>query len=109
MNQIYIQGQAYPCRITMGAMLRFKKETGRDVSTLGESGVEDLMMFLWCCLRSACQADGVEFNMSVMQLADVLQPSDIEGFYADVSDEQKKTTRSATPHTTATATTKKKA
>ena len=35
--EIMINGKAYPCRQTMGAMLRFKKETGKEVTELGNS------------------------------------------------------------------------
>ena len=30
--EVTINGTAYPCRPTMGAMLRFKKETGKEVT-----------------------------------------------------------------------------
>ena len=30
-TKIIIGGKEYPCRVTMGALLRFKRETGHDV------------------------------------------------------------------------------
>ena len=45
--EITINGKAYPCRQTMGAMLRFKQETGKEVTELGNS-FSDLCVFLWC-------------------------------------------------------------
>ena len=50
--EIMINGKAYPCRQTMGAMLRFKKETGKEVTELGNS-LSDMFAYLFCCVASA--------------------------------------------------------
>ena len=34
MIEVKINGKSYPCRPTMGAMLRFKKETGKEVTEI---------------------------------------------------------------------------
>ena len=39
--EVTINGKAYPCRPTMGAMLRFKKETGKEVTEITNSGLAD--------------------------------------------------------------------
>lgn len=72
MKTITINGKTYPCRVTMGALLRFKRETGHDISQIGETDVEALITLLWCCVASASKADGVEFGMSLMDFADLL-------------------------------------
>ena len=64
-------GKEYPCRQTMGAMLRFKRETGREVTDMTD-GVSDLCTYLYCCVVSACMADGVEFGMGLTEFADNL-------------------------------------
>ena len=74
MKEIEINGKQYPCRVTMGALLRFKRETGRDVSQTGQNDVEALVTLLWCCVVSASKADGVEFGMGLMDFADLLSP-----------------------------------
>ena len=74
MMTIKINGKEYPCRVTMGAMLRFKRETGKDVSQIGKGNVADLVTFLWCCTASASKADGVEFGMGLVDFADLLEP-----------------------------------
>ena len=71
--EIMINGKAYPCRQTMGAMLRFKKETGKEVTELGNS-LSDMCAYLFCCVASACKHDGVKFDMSLMDFADSLTP-----------------------------------
>lgn len=97
MKTITINGKQYPCRVTMGAMLRFKRETGHDASQLDERDVSDLITFLWCCMASASKADGVEFSLSLMDFADQLEPDTLTGFYtsmgegATAGDAEKKT------------------
>lgn len=94
MRKISIHGKGYPCRITMGAMLRFKRETGRDISRVDKGDVADLVLFLWCCTASACSADGVDFDLTSERFADMLEPEAVTAFYgnmaADAEEEQKK-------------------
>lgn len=70
--KITVGGVEYPCRSTMGAMLRFKRETGREVTELDARSVSDLALWLWCCVSSACSADGVTFGLSLQDFADRL-------------------------------------
>ena len=84
--EITIDGKAYPCRQTMGAMLRFKRETGREVTEMEMSSFSDLCTFLWCCVVSACKADGVEFGMSLLDFADSISPDDMNGWAATLND-----------------------
>ena len=79
MLKITINGKEYPCRQTMGAMLRFKRETGREVTEM-EGGLSDLCTYLWCCIVSACAADGVEFAMTLIDFADALAPEDLQAW-----------------------------
>lgn len=76
---IVVDGKEYPCRPTMGAMLRFKQETGRDVSEMTGS-VSDLATYMWCCVVSACKREGVEFNMSLMDFADAITEADMNAW-----------------------------
>lgn len=93
MKNINVNGKSYPCRITMGAMLRFRNETGRDTSQMKSDDVADLITFIWCCIASASSADNVEFGLSLMDFADLVEPSMLNDFYKDMeaSDAEKKT------------------
>lgn len=71
---ININGKAYPCSPTMGAMLRFKQETGREVTEIDPSSLSDLCTYLWCCVASASQREGGDFGMSLMEFADSITP-----------------------------------
>ena len=94
-KKVKIGGKEYPCRITMGAMLRFRRETGYDVNQIKSDNVADLIIFIWCCTISACNADGVEFDFSLDDFADRLDPTALNSFYQDMAegdgDEEKKT------------------
>ena len=82
-KEITIRGKAYPCRVTMGSVLRFKRETGKELSDTKSRSVEDSIVFIWCCVKSACNADKVEFALSLDDFADSLDPMDMEKFVSD--------------------------
>lgn len=75
--ELEIDGKPYPCRQTMGALLRFKQETGKDATEITNSA-SDMCAFLYCCVKSACKHDNIEFKYSLMDFADGLLPEDIE-------------------------------
>lgn len=91
MTKIQIKGIEYPCRVTMGAMLRYKRESGEDISKLKDDNMEALVLFLWCCVKSACNADGVDFLYNVDEFADALSPQELNLFIAGVNNVEKKT------------------
>ena len=51
----------------MGAMLRFKRETGKEATTVDGSSLTDLVTYVWC--------------------ADRLQPADIEAWSRQMAEE----------------------
>lgn len=92
--KITIGVKEYPCRVTMGALLRFKRETGHDVSTLNEGDVEELLTLLYLCVLSACKADGVDFELTLEEFADSLDAQEMNSFYASMaSGTEKKTVK----------------
>lgn len=94
LNKLKIVGKEYPCRVTMGAMVRFKNEAGKDVSELKQTDISELVMFIFCCVKSACNADKVEFDMDFETFADSLEPDSVNSFYEDMASSQKKTENS---------------
>lgn len=71
----------------MGAMLRFKKETGKEITEITNTGFSDLCTYLYCCIASACAADKVPFDMSLMEFADGLNPDDMTAWAAQMQAE----------------------
>lgn len=93
MKAIELNGKEYPFRITMGAMLRFKRECGKDVSELEQTDIEGLLKFMWCCVKSACSADEVEFGLTFEQFADRIDPGTLNAACRELTASgQKKTT-----------------
>lgn len=80
--EITINGVAYPCRPTMGAMLRFKRETGKEINELNGNSFTEVCTYLYCCVASASAADGVAFDYSLMEFADAINPADLEAWSA---------------------------
>lgn len=92
--EIKINNVTYPCRPTMGAMLRFKRETGKEVTEITANSFTDLCTYLWCCITSASKHDGIDFDLSLMDFADSITPEDMSGWAESVM---------ATPEDTAAA------
>ena len=74
---VTINGKEYPIKMTMGAMLRFKKETGKEINDAA-LGLTDNATLIWCCIKSACAHDKVKFDISLMDFADSIDVNDIE-------------------------------
>ncbi len=85
--KITVNGKEYPCRPTLGAMLRFKKETGREVTEIEQGSLSDVSVYLWCCIVSACKHDGIEFRQSLMDFADSIGPEDMTAWKEAVQGE----------------------
>ena len=96
--KIKLKGKEYPCRQTMGAILRYKRETGKDISQLDYSDVSGMVIFLWCCVTSASKADGVEFDMGLDEFADSCEIQTLNDFTdqmtKDAGESKKKVTGS---------------
>lgn len=75
--EVLINGIAYPCRPTMGAMIRFERETGKKSNVIDGGSMEDIVTYFYYCVVSACSADKVDFNMSLLDFADALSPDDL--------------------------------
>lgn len=73
-TKVTVGGKEYPMRLSMGTMLRFKRETGKEI-TSAES-IEDMIVMIHCCIKSACNHEKVKFDMSVEDLADCLSQDD---------------------------------
>lgn len=66
--------------MTMGAMLRFKRLTGKEVHQIESDNVCSMVAFFYACVASACKADEVDFPHDLDTFADLIQPSDFESF-----------------------------
>lgn len=84
----------YPAFQTMGAMLAFKRERGKEVTEVNTSDLSELVVYLYCVVRSACKREGVEFPFTELEeFADGVSLEDFqawsEGLNAKATDEPK--------------------
>ncbi len=86
--EITVNGKVLPCRRTLGAALRFKKETGKEVTEIQPTSYSDVCAYLWCCIVSACKHDGIEFNLSLMEFADGISDDDMLEWTKAVNEEE---------------------
>lgn len=81
-------------RTTMGAMVRYKRLSGRDVSEI-TTDLTELMMFMYCCVQSASAVDKVDFDMSFEDFADRIDLSDFNSFQGSLQGDEPKKKMSA--------------
>lgn len=86
-GEITINGKSFPCRLTLGAMLRFKQEYGKEATEIEDGNVSEMCALLWLSVKSSCSADGVEFDLSLIEFADRLSKEDLTKWAADLSNE----------------------
>lgn len=94
---INVGGKEVPCRLSMGAMLLFKQNTGKDVSGMKTDDMEELLMFMWCCIVCACRADGVEFGIDFETFTCMITPQDVSEWNEAMSAENDKKKESGQP------------
>lgn len=88
--RISVGGRELPCRLTMGAMLLFKRQTGKDLNQIQGEGLEAMLTLLWCCVKSACRAEGVEFNVDFEMFCDMITPEEMALWNKAMETEQDK-------------------
>lgn len=74
---IKIGDSYYPCYATMGAALRFKDRTGLEAKDIQLDSISETLTYLWCCVKSACNRENIDFNMNLQDFADALTPEEM--------------------------------
>lgn len=79
---ITMRGREYPVRVTMGAMVMYRRETGEDPATLQDNqDLIRLLQWMYFCMKSACRADDVEFGFSFDEFCDQLTPEMVNDWH----------------------------
>lgn len=73
----------YPCYQTMGAALRFKQETGRDIENM--KGTADIATYIYCCVASACRREHKDFDLSLEEFCDSVLIEDLNRIQAQTA------------------------
>ena len=79
-SYLTVDGRELPCRLTMGAMLLYKRNMQKDVSQMSGGDIEELLMFMWCCVKCACKADGVDFETDFETFCCQITPDDLNAW-----------------------------
>lgn len=87
---IEVGDKEFPCRLTMGAMLQFKRTVGKDVSQMDWKDMEELLMLMWCCVSSASRADNTEFPIDFPMFCDLVSPADIAKWNSTIAEANEK-------------------
>ena len=59
MKKVKINGKDYPFRLTIGAMVAYKRDTGEDFSKFNGEDMEKMLHIIFYGIKSACKADSV--------------------------------------------------
>ncbi|MGM9796552.1 MAG: hypothetical protein ACI3ZY_03040 [Parabacteroides sp.] len=61
MKKVTIDGKNYPFRLTIGATVDYKRDTGEDFSKFNGEDMEKMLHIIFHGIKSACKTNGVEF------------------------------------------------
>lgn len=78
--RLRVGGREYPAYFTMGAQRRYKNAHG-SMETPAADDIDAAITFLYCMTRSACNAEGVEFDLDEETFADRLLPEDVAAYF----------------------------
>jgi hypothetical protein len=90
MNTLTIDGKNYPVRITMGALVNFKRGRGVDFAAERANDMEDICYFMYECVRSACRVDRIDFALSFEEFIDKISPAELLLFQNQNGEEEDK-------------------
>lgn len=87
-KRIEIDGKLYPCYMTIGAMMAFKKMTGKEVDDMQGLGIEGVATLFFCCVRGACRREKVDFPFKDPgEMADFIRPEDLSTWERSIAGE----------------------
>lgn len=86
--EVTFNGETYPLVLTMGALLEFKRLTGKDVSEVKNNDLEALVTLCFCCLSSACRAAKKKFPYSLQEFFDNCTIDDINAMNEQIAMQQ---------------------
>ncbi len=86
MGKIKINGKTYPARMTIGAMIAYKRDMGEDFTQFKGDDMEKLGCIVYHAIRTACKADGLAFPFDkpedLLDCIELEQAAEVLGFKA---------------------------
>lgn len=83
--KVTINDKTYPCSPSMGAMLRWEKDTERPIASMDGTNLTDLCLYLYYCVVSACVRENVKFDYDFMTFADNVDQSDLQKWLLELN------------------------
>lgn len=71
-------GESFPVEISLGAMLIFKEETGREATEADMGSLSDLIKLLWAGAAAASETAGIAMNYTPQHFANRLTPEELK-------------------------------
>jgi len=71
-------GESFPFELTMGAMLYFKKETGKEITAADLNDTTELLALLYSCVASGSEVSGHELPYTFQQFANRLTAEELK-------------------------------
>jgi peroxiredoxin family protein len=87
---IKINKKEYPIRVTMWALLTFKRDKGKPVTDLKQDDLEEMLYYSWLCVRGACMQDAVTFDMDFEEYVKQVEGDPLEVLVEGKIEEVKK-------------------
>lgn len=75
-----IDGTDYPAALTNGALVTFGEITGHDFGAPSATATLDNIAIIYACVKSGCRRRGVDFPLTMMEMADLTTPADLATF-----------------------------
>ena len=73
-------GESFPVEISLGAMLIFREETGREATDADMGSLSDLIKLLWAGAAAASESAGIAMNYTPQQFANRLTPEELKNW-----------------------------
>lgn len=93
-NTVTIGGVNYPCRLTMGAYVRFRQMFEKETHEADYKNSAELCGFIYCVIASACNADKIEFPHDFQSFVDSITREEFDEMVETVFGKDEKKTES---------------
>ena len=84
---ITIDNVAYPAKPSMGAMLMFKDQTGKEAHEINAESPTEMVIWLYCCTKAECQRQKVTFDFGLQDFANALDLDALTAWSQSLIDE----------------------
>lgn len=80
-------GEKFPVEMSLGAMLLFKHETGKEATEADMGSLSDLTILLWGGAAAASEVQGIPFLFTPQQFANRLTSEALSGWAQVLADD----------------------